>query len=162
MEVQFGGFQEAILEIVQVKEDRIRIECRLGIAIGEVQFASATYLNIRQLTDGALQELLLLQSVSAASLTTATDSIKQRHGTQVSLQITQLVLADSQDLRHRQLAHGEMTCQIDEGMILVTTRTYTAHHTDAIGTRHSVIHTVTTSTRQLFCRSRFCTTPFLI
>ena len=87
MEVEFGGFQEAVLEVVQVEKHAVDIEFGLRITVGEVELAGTTYLNVRQFTDGAAQQLLLLQRITATGFAPATDGIEERGGAKIGLDI---------------------------------------------------------------------------
>ena len=100
MKVELGGFEEAILEIVQVEEYAVDIELCLRITIGEIEAARTADLNIRQFADGALQQFLLLQCVTAASFSPTPNGIEERSGAEVSLKIPKLVIARSQDGRY--------------------------------------------------------------
>ena len=79
MEVKLCGFQETVFEIVQVKQHAIHIKLCLRITVGEVEPTGTTDLDVRQLADGLAQQLLLLQRITATSLTATTHRIKQRH-----------------------------------------------------------------------------------
>ena len=81
MKIQIGRLQETILEIVEVKKNTIHIKFRLRIAIGPVQSASTTQLDIRQLTDCLLQKFLLFLIISTSCFTTTLDRIKKRSST---------------------------------------------------------------------------------
>ena len=100
MEIYLGSFQEAILEVVEVEEHGIGIKSRLRIAIAEVETSCTTNLEFWQLTDGASQEFLLMQSIAATGFTTATNGIEQRLTAEVGLNVAQLVAADCQHLWH--------------------------------------------------------------
>ena len=133
MEVELCGLEKAVFEVVEVEKYTVSIKGWGGIAVGEVQFACATNLYVRQLADSALQQLLFFQRIATACLATATDSVEKRNISQVGLQVTQFIVADGQDLGYGKLTLGEVTCQIDEGMVLVTTCTYAPHDTGAVG-----------------------------
>ena len=77
VEVKLGGFQEAILEIVQIEEHAVLIELRLRITVGEIQPTGTANLDVRQLTDGALQEFLFFQRITSTCLTTTTNGIEE-------------------------------------------------------------------------------------
>ena len=81
MEVNLGSLQETIFKIVEVEEYRVAVESRLGITVVEIQPIGSYNLNLRQLTDGTTQQFLLLQRITATSLTSATNGIEQRHRT---------------------------------------------------------------------------------
>ena len=55
------------------------------------------------------QKFLFLLVVSSASFTSTLDGIKERHIAQVGLKIARLIIADCQDLRHRQLSERKVT-----------------------------------------------------
>ena len=112
MEIELGSFQEAILKVIEVEEHAIHIKLSLRIAVGEVESTGTTELDIRQLTDRPAQQFLLLQRITTACLTTAPHGIKQRYRPEVSLQVSQLVVAGSQHLGYGQLTTVEMLRQI--------------------------------------------------
>ena len=47
VEVKLGGFQEAVLEIVQIEEHAVLIELRLRITVGEIQPTGTANLDVR-------------------------------------------------------------------------------------------------------------------
>ena len=149
MEINLCGLQETILEIVQVEEHAVHVKLRLRITIGEVQVSCSLNLDVRQFTDSTLQQLLFFQRISATSLPTASDGIKKRCGTEVCLQITQLIVGGSKDLGHRQLQFAEMLCQVDKGMILIPAGTHDAHHSLSVIIRQTVVGSVTAATGNL-------------
>ena len=100
MKVELGGFEEAILEIVQVEEYAVDIELSLWITIGEIEAARTANLNIRQFADGALQQFLLFQGIAAACFSPTPNGIEERSRTEVGLKISKLVIAGSQHLRY--------------------------------------------------------------
>ena len=77
VEVNLRSLQEAVFEVVQVEEHRVDVKLRLRVAVGEIEFAGPPNLHIRQLADGAFQQFLLSQSVTASSLASSTDSIEE-------------------------------------------------------------------------------------
>ena len=85
MEVDLGGFQETILEIVQVEEHTVLIELRLRITVREIKADGTTYLYVRQLTDSPAQQFLFFQRVSSSCLTTTTHGIEKRQRSEVCL-----------------------------------------------------------------------------
>ena len=54
VEVEVGGLEEAILEVVEVEEHAVLVEFGLRIAVLPVESARSTYLDVRQLAYGAL------------------------------------------------------------------------------------------------------------
>ena len=147
MEIKFGSLQKTIFEIIEIEEYTLDIELGLRIAMGEIETAGTTELHIGQLTDGTLEQFLFLDRITASSLTTATDGIEERQGTQVGLQIAQLVATDGQHLWHGQLSLGEMASQIDESMVFVTTGTDTPDDRTSLFVGHAIIHPVAACTR---------------
>ena len=162
VEIKLSGFQETVFEIVEVEEYGVGVKFRLWIAVGEVKLTGSTQLHIRQFTDGTLQQFLLFQRITATSLTSTTDGIKQRYSAQVGLQVAQLIVTHCQNLRHWQLALGKMARQIDKGMVLVTTRAHTTYHVLTLRRRQSIVLTVTSTSRQLLYILGFLPTPFLV
>ena len=162
MEINLCSLQETIFKVVEVEKYRIAIESRLRIAVGKIKSISTCHLNLRQLTDGTTQQLLLLQRVTTTSLTTASDGIEQRYGAQIGLDIAQLIATDSKDGRDRQLAISKVLGQIDEGMVLVATGTDAADDTFTFGRGHTVVFTITATCSQLLYILGFCPTPLLI
>ena len=148
MEVELGSLQETVFEVVEVEQDGIGVELRLRIAIGEVQFVSTIQLDVRQFADGTTQQVNLLHIVTTTSLTTTTNGIEQRGVAQVGLDIAQLVVADSQYLRHWQLLLGKVLGEIDEGVIFITTGTHAAYHTNTLTIGQSVILTIAASSSE--------------
>ena len=162
MEVKFSGFQEAVLKVVEVEEHRVDVELRLWVAVREVEPAGTTQLDIRQLADGALQQFLLGQRITATGFATATDGIIQRHRTEVSLQVAQFVVGCGQHLRHRQLALREVARQIDKSMIFVAAGAYATDDAAAIIRYEAVILAVGTCSRQFFRAEWLCPTPLFV
>ena len=162
MEVNFRSLQEAVFEIVEVEEHRVAIESGLGITVGKVKAVGTHQLNLGQLTDGTAQQLLLFQRITATSLTTTTNGVEQRHRTQIGLDISQLVVADSKNGRNRQLTFSKMLGQVDEGVILVTTGTYTTYYALALRRSHAIVLTITSTSCQLLYVLGFFPTPFLV
>ena len=119
MELQFCGFQEAVFEVVEVKEHIVLVELRLGIAVVPVQADSSSDLQIRQLAYCALQEFFLSQVVSAPGFTSAPNGIKERRTAQVGLEIAHLVAADCQHTGNRQFALHEMPVEVHKSVIFV-------------------------------------------
>ena len=101
MEVELCGLEEAVFEVVEVKEYRVLVEGGLRIAVREIKLTGTTQLDVRQLANGLFQQCLFLQGVAPASLASATDSIEERERSQVGLQLAQLVITDCQHLGHR-------------------------------------------------------------
>ena len=162
MEVELRSFQKTVFEVVEVEQHRVGIEGWLRIAVREVQSAGSPQLYVRQFADGALQQFLLLQRITTTCLATATDGIEQRDAAKVGLQITQLVAAHRQNLRHGQLTLREVLTQVDKGMVLVTTGTDATHHAMPFTVGQAIVFAVASSPRQLRHIVRFCPTPLLI
>ena len=78
VKIKLGGFQETVLEIIQVEEHTVLIELRLWITVREVKFTGATDLDVRQLTDGTLQQLLFLQGIAPSCLPSTFNGIEER------------------------------------------------------------------------------------
>ena len=112
MEVELRRFQETVFEVVQVKQHAIHIKLRLRITVGEVESTGTTDLDVRQLTDGLAQQVLLLQRISATGLTATAHGIEQRYRTEVGLQVAQLVVTGCQHLRHGQLMDVDRLCPL--------------------------------------------------
>ena len=162
MEVDLRSLQETVFEVIQIEEHAIHIKLCLGIAVGEVESTGTAQLDVRQLTDGPAQQFLLLQRITATGLTTTAHGIEQRHRTEVGLQVTQLIIAGSQYLRHGQLTTVEVLCQIEERMILITAGADHTDHRLPLLVGQSVIGTVTARPRQLMDMGRLCPLPLLI
>ena len=145
VEVELGSLQETVFEVVEVEQDGIGVELRLRIAIDEVQFVGTIQLDVRQFADGTTQQVNLLHIVTTTCLTTTTNGIEQRGVAQVGLDIAQLIVADSQYLRHWQLLLGKVLGKIDEGVIFITTGTHAAYHTNTLTIGQSVILTIAAS-----------------
>ena len=73
MEVQFGGFQKAVFEVVEVEQHAVLVKLWLRVTLAEVQSFGTSYLHVGQLTYGVDQQFLFLHIVSAASLTPAVE-----------------------------------------------------------------------------------------
>ena len=162
VEIQIRRFQEAVLEIVEVEEHAILIEGGLRIAVFPLESAGSAHLDIGQLADGELEQLFLPLVIASASLTSAADSIKERHLPKVFLQIAQFIVARGKYTRNGKLQTSEMTGQIDEGMVFVATGAYDANNRLLIGTHHPVILAVAPGTRQFLHSLGVFPTPFLI
>ena len=162
MEVDLGSFQETVFEVVEVEEHRVAIKRRLRIAVGKVKPVGSRHLDSRQLADGATQQFLLLQRITATSLTASSDSVEQRHGTQVGLNVTQLVIADRKNGRDRQLTISKMLGQVDKGVVLVTTGTHTTYHALALRRGHTIVFTIAASGCQLLHILRVFPTPLSV
>ena len=109
MEIKVGGFQETVLEVIQVEKYAVDIKLGLRIAVVPIHSTCSSELNVGQLANGSLQKFLFLLVVSSASFTSTLDGIKERHIAQVGLKIARLIIADCQDLRHRQLSECKVT-----------------------------------------------------
>ena len=162
MEVELGGLEEAVFEIVQVEEHAVLVEGRLRIAGFPVHARGAVDLDGGQSADGALQQLLLLEIIASAGLAPAFDGVEQRAVAEVALQVAHLVVADGQQPWHWQMALVEMAADGDEGMILIAARTDDTNHRTAVGTGQTVVLTVATSPRNLLYMSRFLPRPVFI
>ena len=162
MEVEFGGLQETVLEIVQVEEHTIDIKLRLGIAVGVVKVASASNLHIWQLTDGATQQFLFFQGISTACLATTTDGIEKGRRTKIGLQITQLIVTGRQYLRNGKFAPVEVLREVDKSMILITAGTDDTDDGLAVAVCQTVVRTITATARNLLNVSRLSTLPLPI
>ena len=162
MEVEFSSLQKAILEIVQVEEHTVHIEFRLRIAVGEVQSSCPMNLDIRQFTDGTLQQFLFLQRITASSLTSASDSIKEGSRAKVGLDIPQQVVTFGKYLRYRKFPLVEVLSEIDKSVIFVTAGADDADHALALRISYPKVGAVATRSRKLLNVSGFCSAPLLI
>ena len=88
VEINVGGLQKAILEIVEVEEHTVGIKLRLGIALCEIQPTSTAYLHIGQLAYCFDEQFFLLYIISPSCLATALERIEERHTAEVLLEIT--------------------------------------------------------------------------
>ena len=104
VEVESCGLEEAILEIVEVEEHTVGVELRLRIAVGEVESACSPNLYVRQFAYGFHQQFLLDQRISSSGITSSGYGVEERGGAKVGLQVAHLVVADGDDLRHRQFS----------------------------------------------------------
>ena len=109
MEIKVGGFQKTVLEVIQVEKYAVDIKLGLRIAVVPIHSTCSSELNVGQLANGSLQKFLFLLVVSSASFTSTLDGIKERHIAQIGLKIARLIIADCQDLRHRQLSERKVT-----------------------------------------------------
>ena len=162
MKVDLCGLQETIFEIIQVEEHTINIELRLRITVGKVEFAGSSDLHIRQFTDCTLQQFLFLKGITSSSLTTTTDGIKKRHTAEVCLEISQLVITGSQNLRYGKFTTAEVLRQIDKSVIFITTSTDNAHNGLTIIVSQTIISTITAATRNPLNISRLSPLPLPI
>ena len=162
MEVEVGGLQETVLEIVEIEQHTVDIKLRLGMALAEVEPTGTTNLDMGQLTDGALQQFLLLHIIPATGRTAARQGIEERLFTEVGLKIAQLVGIDSQNLGYRQTACRKMSGEIDEGVVLVAAGSHHAHHRVALGISHAVITPVAAGTGQFHNTGRLGACPLLV
>ena len=162
MEVEACGFQETILEVVEVKEYALLVKLRLRIAHREIQSTRTTYLYVRQLAYCSFQQFTLLHRISAACITSSLYGVKERAVTKVILQITHLVIADSEHTRHRQFSLHTMLGKTHESMVFLTRCALAPYNGMTILTRHTIILTITAGTWQTFCLHRFLAAPFLI
>ena len=87
VEINVGGLQKAILEVVEVEEHTVGIKLRLGIALCEIQSTSTANLHIGQLAYGADEQFFLLYIISPSCLATALERIEERHTAEVLLKI---------------------------------------------------------------------------
>ena len=87
VEIDVGGLEETILEIVEVEEHTVGIKLRLGIALCEIQSTSTANLHIGQLAYGADEQFFLLHIISPSCLATALERIEERHTAEVLLKI---------------------------------------------------------------------------
>ena len=162
MEIQVGRLQETILEIVEVEQHAILPESRLRIAVLPVQSDGSPHLYVGQLADGHAQQFTLALVISASGLSPTPQFVEERNRAQVFLQIAELVVAGSKHLRHRQLAHLEMTGQVDEGMVFVAAVADDSHHGMAFVIEKTVILAVTAGSGQFLHLCRLVPAPFLV
>ena len=87
VEVDIGGLEETILEVVEVEEHTVGIKLRLGIALCEIQPTSTAYLHIWQLAYCFDEQFFLLYIISPSCLATALERIEERHTAEVLLKI---------------------------------------------------------------------------
>ena len=102
VEVDFGRFQEAIFEIIEVEHHVLLVERRLRIAHAPVQTLGTEDLQARQKANRRFQKLDFGLVVLTTSLTTLFQRIEKRCRTQIGLQIARFVGAHSKNLGHRQ------------------------------------------------------------
>ena len=91
VEIDAGGFEEAVLEVVEVEHDVRLVHLRLGIADGEVKVLSAENLQAWQQGDGAAQQFFLLLAVVSARLTSVLQGVEEGARAEVLLQIAALI-----------------------------------------------------------------------
>ena len=162
MEVELGGLEEAILEVVQVEEHGVLVEGGLRIAVREVELAGSTQLDIGQLADRAFQEFLLGQRISASGFASTANGVEERNGSKVLLQIAQLVVAHGKHMGNGQLPTLEVAGQVDEGMVLVATGTDAADDTLSLSIPKAVVLAIAACSRQLLHGGGLCPTPLLV
>ena len=127
VEIEVCGFEETVFEIVEVEQHVLLIELRLGVTVLPFEPPCATYLEVGQLPDGLHQQLLFGEVVASTGITSSFQGIEEGAVAQVFLQIAQTVIADGENLWHRQLSLFEMAGEIEKGVVLVEAR---PHHTD--------------------------------
>ena len=77
VEVNAGGLQIAILEVVQIEHHAHLVEGRLRIANGEVEVLRPLELQTRQQAHGLPKQVHLLRIVASAGLTPAFQGVEQ-------------------------------------------------------------------------------------
>ena len=92
VEIKAGGFEEAIFEIVEVKEDVHLIQLGLGIADSKVQSLSAEDLQTGQRGQCSPQQEALFLTIAASGLTGRTQGIEEGTRSQVFLQVTPFIV----------------------------------------------------------------------
>ena len=162
MEIELRRFEKTIFEIIEIEQHTCLIKLRLRVTILPLQTARAAYLNVWQLPDCLGQQSLLTLIIPPACLSAAAQSVEQRHRSEVSLQITQLILACGKNLRHRQPAPCEMSGQINECVILIAAGSYHTYDSRAVSIRHTVILTVTARHLQFLNVYRRLSTPLSV
>ncbi len=162
MKVEFGGFEEAVLEVIEVEEHTLFIELGLRIAHRPIEAARTAQLDVGELADGAHKELALGLGVASASLASAPKGVKEGGGAQVGLQIAQLVVGHSQDGRHGQLAVAEMAGKADEGMVLVAAGAHNAYHREPVGIGKTIVDTVAAGASQLLYMGGLGSAPLAV
>ena len=142
MEIDIDRLQEAILEVVEVKKHGVGIKLRLRIAVAPVQSSRSANLEVGELAYGLHEQLFLLLGISASCLATSTKGIEERHVAQVFLKVAHLVVGDGKHLGNRQLAMGEVACQINKGVVLVATCAQHSYYCPTLAVGKAVILSV--------------------
>src|SRR5574344_100375 len=162
VEVESRLLQKTIFEIVKVEQHAVLIKIRLRVAVGEIQLARTSYLDIRQLADSLKQEVLLLFVISSARGTPFGKGIEKRNLAQVRLDVPQLILTDSKDTGYRKFAFGKMTAQIDESMIFITAGADNSNYSATKMVCNSIIFAVTARSGKFLHICRFLSPPLLV
>ena len=149
VEIELGGLEEAILEIVEVEQNAVHVELGLRVAVAEVEPAGAPYLYVGQLPDGAHEQLFLVDIVAPSGLPATGNGVEERHRAEVGLQVAQLVVAHGEHTRHGQAPLVEVIAEVNERMVFVAARAHHADHGGPVGIGHAVILAVAACLGQL-------------
>ena len=93
VEVEFGSFEKAIFEVVEVEEHAIYVELGLWIAYGPVEPAGSAHLDVGQLADDGCEKLFFVLIVPSSRLSSATQGFKEGGMSEVGLEVSQFVVA---------------------------------------------------------------------
>ena len=162
MEVDTGGFQVAVFEVVEVEHHARLVERRLRIAHGEIESSASLKLHAGQQTDGLAEQFFFRVAVVAASLTSGFDGVEERRGTKVGLQIAHLIGTDGQHLRHGKTFGCKVAGQGDKGMVLLAASAHAAYHGVAVGRGQAVVDAVAACAGQFIHTGSRCPTPLAI
>ena len=116
LEVQPGGLEEAVFEVVQVPEDGAGVELRTGVAVGEVHPLGPGELEGGQQADGLAQEYFLFFAKDACQ-PCLLDGAEQQGVAQVFLEVEQLVVRAGMHLGHGQALLAEVVGHVEKGAV---------------------------------------------
>ena len=101
MKVETCGFQEAILEVVEVEKDIRLVKSFLRITLAEVKSKRSSNLHSRQSSNGLAKQLTFVSIITPSCLSTSLQSIEERLVSKVVLEVAQTIFALCNYLRHR-------------------------------------------------------------
>ena len=108
MKIKVGRFQKTILEIIQVEQHAVLIKFGLRITLLPFQSSCSPHLDIGQRPDGFHKQLFFILVISATGLSSSRKGMKEGLATQISNNITQFVIINGKNCRHRQLSLCKM------------------------------------------------------
>ena len=159
MEIEVGGLEKAVFEIVQIEQHTLCIKHRLRIAVTPIKSSGTPHLDIGQFAHDLLQQFFFPLIVSPSCFSAALDGLEEREVTQILLQVSQFIIINSQHIWHGQLTLFEVFGKIDKRMVLITARTYHSYYRTAISITHAVIGTVTPRSHQFLGEQWFLSFP---
>ena len=99
LEVEAGGFQEAIFEVIQIPQDAAAVELGLRIAVGEIHPLGSGKLDGGQQAECLAQQLFLV-FIEDAGLASFLNGVEEQRVAQVFLEVIDVVVRLDEHLRN--------------------------------------------------------------